>query len=348
MAEPATPMTPLGSLSKKLPKAELHLHIEGTLEPEMLMALAKRNNVEVPFKDAEECRRAYSFTNLQSFLDIYYKGASVLLHEQDFFDLTMAYFEKAHEDAVRHAEIFFDPQTHLDRNVPMKTVVDGLVRACKEAEARWGITSHLIMCFLRHCTEAECFAAWEQAKPFAHLFKGIGLDSSEVGHPPEKFERLFAECRAAGLRAVAHAGEEGPCEHVWGALDTLKVHRIDHGVRSIEDDALMNRLIKERIPLTVCPLSNVALKVYERVEDMHCLEKLRRGVVVTINSDDPAYFGGYIGDNYACLEKLGATPAELAQLAKHSFEASWIDESRKEALYREIDEVLAHHHAKHS
>ncbi|WP_347454861.1 adenosine deaminase [Acinetobacter sp. ANC 7454] len=317
-------------LIQALPKAELHVHIEGTFEPELMFAIAQRNEISIPYKSVEEVKQAYNFHNLQSFLDIYYAGANVLIHEQDFYDLAWAYFEKCAEDNVVHTEMFFDPQTHTDRGIAFETVINGLKRACIDAENKLGITSHLIMCFLRHLSEDAAFETLEQALPYKDQIIGVGLDSSEVGHPPSKFERVFAKAREAGFLIVAHAGEEGPAEYVWEALDLLKVNRIDHGVRSEEDPALMQRLIAEKMPLTVCPLSNLKLCVVDDMKQHNIHRLLQQGVHVTVNSDDPAYFGGYVNDNFiAIAEALDLSNEELKQLAINSFEASFISEADK-------------------
>jgi adenosine deaminase len=318
-------------LIRALPKAELHVHIEGTFEPELMFAIAQRNQIEIPYKSVEEVKQAYNFHNLQSFLDIYYAGANVLVHEQDFYDLAWAYFEKCHEDRVMHTEMFFDPQTHTDRGVAFETVINGLQRACNDAQTKYGISSHLIMCFLRHLSEEAAFDTLAQAMPFKNQIIGVGLDSSEVGHPPSKFERVFAEAREAGFLVVAHAGEEGPAEYVWEALDLLKVNRIDHGVRSEEDSALMQRLIAEKMPLTVCPLSNLKLCVVDDMAEHNIRRLLQQGVHVTVNSDDPSYFGGYMNDNFiAITEALSLSNDELKKLAQNSFEASFISDAEKQ------------------
>jgi len=317
-------------LIQAMPKAELHVHIEGTFEPELMFAIAQRNEIAIPYQSVEEVRQAYNFHNLQSFLDIYYAGANVLIHEQDFYDLAWAYFEKCAEDNVVHTEMFFDPQTHTDRGIAFETVLNGLQRACDDAAEKLGITSHLIMCFLRHLSEAAAFKTLEQALPYKDQIIGVGLDSSEVGHPPSKFERVFAKAREAGFLIVAHAGEEGPAEYVWEALDLLKVNRIDHGVRSEEDPALMQRLIAEKMPLTVCPLSNLKLCVVDDMQQHNIRRLLQQGVQVTVNSDDPSYFGGYMNDNFiAIAEALDLSNDELKQLAINSFEASFISEADK-------------------
>ena len=317
-------------LIQALPKAELHVHIEGTFEPELMFAIAQRNEISIPYKSVEEVKQAYNFHNLQSFLDIYYAGANVLIHEQDFYDLAWAYFEKCADDNVVHTEMFFDPQTHTDRGIAFETVINGLQRACDDAKAKLGITSHLIMCFLRHLSEEAAFETLEQALPYKDQIIGVGLDSSEVGHPPSKFERVFAKAREAGFLVVAHAGEEGPAEYVWEALDLLKVNRIDHGVRSEEDPELMQRLIAEKMPLTVCPLSNLKLCVVDDMQQHNIRRLLQHGVHVTVNSDDPSYFGGYMNDNFiAIAEALDLSNDELKQLAINSFEASFISEADK-------------------
>ena len=324
-------------LIRALPKAELHVPIEGTFEPELMFSIAQRNQIDIPYKSVEEVKQAYNFHNLQSFLDIYYAGANVLIHEQDFYDLAWAYFEKCAEDNVVHTEMFFDPQTHTDRGIAFEVVLNGLQRACADAKAKLGITSHLIMCFLRHLSEEAAFKTLEQAIPFKDQIIGVGLDSSEVGHPPSKFERVFAKAREEGFLIVAHAGEEGPAEYVWEALDLLKVNRIDHGVRSEEDPKLMQRLIREKMPLTVCPLSNLKLCVIDDMADHNIRRLLQQGVHVTVNSDDPSYFGGYMNDNFiAIAESLDLTADELKTLAINSFEASFISDEEKLKWTNEI------------
>lgn len=327
------------ALIRALPKAELHVHIEGTFEPELMFSIAQRNQIDIPYKSVEDVRQAYDFHNLQSFLDIYYAGAAVLIHEQDFYDLAWAYFEKCAEDHVVHTEMFFDPQTHTDRGIAFATVINGLQRACDDAKAKLGISSELIMCFLRHLSEEAAFETLEQALPFKDQIIAVGLDSSEVGHPPSKFARVFAKAREAGFLVVAHAGEEGPAEYVWEALDLLKVNRVDHGVRSEEDPQLMQRLIAEKMPLTVCPLSNLKLKVVSDMQQHNIRRLLQQGVHVTVNSDDPSYFGGYMNDNFiAIADALDLTDAELKQLAINSFEASFISDQDKQAW---ADKILA-------
>ncbi|VAX45336.1 Adenine deaminase [Acinetobacter calcoaceticus] len=327
-------------LIRALPKAELHVHIEGTFEPELMFAIAQRNQIQIPYKSVEEVKQAYNFHNLQSFLDIYYAGANVLVHEQDFYDLAWAYFEKCAEDHVVHTEMFFDPQTHTDRGVAFSTVIGGLKRACADAKAKFGISSQLIMCFLRHLSEVAAFETLEQALPFKQDIIAVGLDSSEVGHPPAKFERVFAKAREEGFLIVAHAGEEGPPEYVWEALDLLKVNRIDHGVRSEEDEQLMERLINEKMPLTVCPLSNLKLCVVNDMKDHNIRRLLQKGVNVTVNSDDPSYFGGYMNDNFFAIQQaLDLSNDELKQLAVNSFEASFISDEEKQKWVAEIQKI---------
>lgn len=324
-------------LIRALPKAELHVHIEGTFEPELMFEIAQRNQIDIPYKSVEEVRQAYNFHNLQSFLDIYYAGANVLIHEQDFYDLAWAYFKKCAEDHVVHTEIFFDPQTHTDRGIAFETVLNGLQRACNDAKAKLGISSYLIMCFLRHLSEEAALKTLEQALPYKNQIIAVGLDSSEVGHPPAKFTWVFAKAREAGFLVVAHAGEEGPPEYVWEALDLLKVNRIDHGVRSEEDPVLMQRLIQEKMPLTVCPLSNLKLCVVDDMQQHNIHRLLQQGVKVTVNSDDPSYFGGYMNDNFFAIQKaLNLSKAELKQLAINSFEAAFIDNIEKQSWIKKI------------
>ena len=320
------PRERLPALLRSMPKAELHIHIEGSLEPELIFALAARNAVALAYPDVEALRAAYAFSDLQSFLDIYYAGAGVLRTEQDFFDLAWAYLERAAADNVVHAEIFFDPQTHTERGVPIETVILGLARACRRAHAEWGLSAKLILCFLRHLSEDAALVTLDAALPWHEHFIGVGLDSSERGHPPEKFASVFARARALGLHAVAHAGEEGPPAYIESALDVLKVERIDHGVRCIESPALVARLARERMPLTVCPLSNIKLRVFDHLAAHSLPALLAAGLCATVNSDDPAYFGGYLNDNlvqtFAALPVLGAR--EAYQLARNSFEASFV------------------------
>jgi adenosine deaminase len=339
----AIPRERLPALLRRMPKAELHLHIEGSLEPELIFELAQRNQVALPYPSVEALRAAYAFSDLQSFLDIYYAGASVLLKEQDFFDMAWAYFERAAADNVVHCEIFFDPQTHTERGVAMEAVIVGLQHACRRAHAEFGISAKLILCFLRHLSEEAAFETLELALPYRHHFIGVGLDSSERGHPPEKFARVFARCRELGLHAVAHAGEEGPPAYIESALDRLRVERIDHGVRCVEDPALVRRLAASRMPLTVCPLSNVKLCVFPTLARHNLKALLDAGLCATVNSDDPAYFGGYVNDNY--LQTFAALPALTArdawQLAANSFEASFADAAHKQRWMAQLDAVFA-------
>ncbi len=331
----------LPALLRLMPKAELHIHIEGSLEPELIFALAQRNGLSLPYADVEALRRAYAFSNLQSFLDIYYAGASVLIHEQDFYDMARAYLLRAAADKVLHTEIFFDPQTHTARGVSLDTVINGLHRACVDARTETGISASLILCFLRHLSEEEAFATLEQALPLRDKFIGVGLDSSELGHPPEKFARVFARCRELGFHLVAHAGEEGPASYIWSALDVLKVERIDHGVRCVQDALLMQRLAQDRIPLTVCPLSNLKLRVFERLAEHNLGQLLDAGLAATVNSDDPAYFGGYINDNFVqTFAATGLSAQHAYTLARNSFEASFIDASAKRGFQDQLDQVL--------
>lgn len=329
------------SLARRLPKAELHLHIEGSLEPEMLVALAKRNQVDIPFRSVEEARAAYAFSNLQDFLDIYYQGMNALRTEEDFFDLTMAYLNRARADNVRHAEIFFDPQGHTARGVPFDTAISGILTALSMSRAQFGMTSKLILCFLRHLSEDDAFNCLRQAEPWLDRIAGVGLDSSEVGHPPSKFQRVFAAARERGLKLVAHAGEEGPPDYVREALDLLKIDRLDHGNRSLEDDALVARLKESGMTLTVCPLSNLKLCV---VKDpcAHPLKRmLQAGLRATVNSDDPAYFGGYVMANFeAVIDALDIDADDLRTLARNSFAGSFLEEGQKRAHIAAIEKVL--------
>jgi adenosine deaminase len=324
----------LRHLLQAMPKAELHIHIEGSLEPELIFELAQRNRVSLPYASVEALRQAYAFTELQSFLDIYYAGASVLLTEQDFYDMTMAYLRRAAADNVRHAEIFFDPQTHTARGVPFKTVIDGIWRACQDGP----ISATLIMCFLRHLSEEEAIATLEEALPFRDKIIGVGLDSSEVGHPPEKFARVFERARNLGLHLVAHPGAEGPPAYIESALDVLNAERIDHGVRCLEDPALVERLAREQMALTVCPLSNTKLRVFDVMGDSNLRRLLDAGLVATVNSDDPAYFGGYVNDNYlAAFDALPLDASHARRLAKNSFAAAFLEPERKRAYLAEVD-----------
>ncbi len=325
------------SLARGLPKAELHVHIEGTLEPELLFELAGRNGVSLDFESVDALRTAYRFHDLQEFLDIYYQGAAVLQDEADFYEMTQAYLERAAADGVRRAEIFFDPQTHTDRGVPFEAVIEGITSALADGERRLGVSSGLILCFLRHLSAEAAMATLDQGLAHRDLFLGVGLDSSEVGNPPSRFADVFARAEAEGLRRVAHAGEEGPPDYVWQALDLLHAERIDHGVRALEDDRLVERLRRDRIPLTMCPFSNVKLAVFGTLEEHNLKRALDAGLCVTINSDDPAYFGGYVGDNYAATQQaLGLTRDELVTIAANSIEACFVDEVEKQRLRDEL------------
>ena len=337
------PRERLPAVLRAMPKAELHIHIEGSLEPELIFALAQRNGVSIPYASVEALRAAYAFTDLQSFLDIYYAGASVLLKEEDFFDMAMAYFRRAAADNVVHAELFFDPQTHTDRGVSFETVIKGLTRASETAQRELGVSSLLIMCFLRHLSEEAAFATLEESLPYRHLFVGVGLDSGERGNPPDKFERVFERCRALGLHVVAHAGEEGPPDYIWDAIELLKVERIDHGVRCLEDPRLVLRLAAARMPLTVCPLSNVKLCVFKTLGEHNLFTLMEAGLCVTINSDDPAYFGGYMNQNF--VETFDALPQLTArhayQLALNSFDASFAPAADKQRWAAQLDAVFS-------
>lgn len=326
----------------ELPKLELHLHLEGTLEPELMFELAKRNSIPLAFSSVKEVKEAYQFSNLQDFLDIYYQGAQVLLHEQDFYDLTWAYLLKCKEQNVLHVEPFFDPQTHTDRGVPFKVVINGISDALADAEERLGITSKLIMCFLRHLDETSAIETLKTSSEYTDYIYGVGLDSSEKGNPPEKFSNVFNAAKDMGYKLVAHAGEEGPASYIWSSLDILKIERIDHGIRAIDDPELMLRLINNQIPLTVCPLSNVKLKVFEEMSSHTILEMLEQGVCVTVNSDDPSYFGGYMTENFISLyDNLGLSKGQALRLVKNSIDASFAPKKRKKGLYRILDEFAA-------
>ncbi|MGH8870649.1 MAG: adenosine deaminase [Acidimicrobiia bacterium] len=332
----------MSDLIKRLPKTELHVHIEGTLEPELMFRLATRNGQLLPFEDVDEVHAAYRFSDLQSFLDIYYQGAKVLRTPDDFYDLMSAYLDRAAADGVRHAEIFFDPQTHTGRGVGFEVFMRGFRDAISDSRRRLGISADLILCFLRHLSGEEALATLEEAEPFLEGVIGVGIDSSERGRPPELFEKAYAQARELGLRAVAHAGEEGPPEYVKAALDVLGAERIDHGVRSLEDPDLVVRLSRESIPLTICPLSNVALKVVETLSAHPLPAMIGAGLLVSINSDDPAYFGGYVGDNYRGVQtELGFDDATMVALARNSITASFLDDTRKDALLRELAEMSA-------
>ncbi len=326
----------------QLPKVELHLHIEGTLEPEMMFQLAQRNQIDLPFASPQEVKAAYEFTNLQSFLDIYYQGANVLIEEQDFYDLTWAYLLKCQQDNVIHTEIFFDPQTHTARGIHFDTVITGIDRAMKDGLKQLGITSRIIMCFLRHLDEESAFEVLEMALPHKDKIIGVGLDSSELGHPPEKFERVFSKARDEGFLTVAHAGEEGPVSNIYNSLELLNVSRIDHGVHCADDEQLVALLAESKMPLTVCPLSNTKLKVFDEMRDHNIVELLRRGLCVTINSDDPAYFGGYMTDNFrAVAESHALSREELALFTRNAIDASFISEAEKCVLREKLDGFVA-------
>jgi adenosine deaminase len=328
-------------LIQRLPKAELHLHIEGTLEPEMMMTLAQRNRIKLPYGSVAEIRNAYNFRDLQTFLDIYYAGAQVLRKAQDFYDLTSAYLKRVAEDNVRHVEIFFDPQTHTERDVEFATVIDGIYGALQDGQSQLGITFRLIMCFLRHLSAEAAMATLEEALAFKDNIHAVGLDSSEAGHPPSKFVSVFDRARTEGFLTVAHAGEEGPPAYIREALDLLKVERIDHGVRCLEDQALVQRLVEEQIPLTVCPLSNVKLRVFETLEQHNLKLLLQRGLCATINSDDPAYFGGYIGENFLRTQQaLNLTAADIHALARNAFTASFLSDADKQRYIAEVDRAM--------
>ncbi len=331
----------LAELVAAAPKAELHLHIEGTLEPEMALEIGRRNGVPLPCADPGAMRRAYAFSDLQSFLDIYYAAAAVLLHEQDFFEMTWAYLEKAKADNVVRAEIFFDPQTHTSRGVPFETVVSGMSRAVAKAKAELGVSAALIMCFLRHLTEHEAFETLDQATPFREHFIGVGLDSGERGNPPEKFRDVFTKCRELGLHTVAHAGEEGPPASITGALDALGAERIDHGVRCLEDAGVVSRLVREKIPLTVCPFSNVKLRVFDDLTHHTLPRLLAAGVRASVHSDDPAYFGGYVNDNLrGVVSHLPISAADGYQLLRNSLESSFMEPSEIARHVNRLDEVF--------
>ncbi len=327
---------------RRMPKAELHLHIEGTLEPDLMFQIAQRNMLALRFNSVEELRHAYQFRDLQSFLDIYYEGARVLVHEQDFYDLTWAYLERISSQNVRHTEIFFDPQAHTTRGVPFETVITGIRRALTDAERQLDISSKLIMCFLRHLSAEAAMDTLSQSLPFKEWITAVGLDSSEVGRPPELFRAVFDKARELGFLTVAHAGEEGPPAYIWQALEQLKVSRIDHGVRCVEDERLVEKLITERVPLTVCPLSNVKLRVVNSITEHNLKRMLDLGLSVTVNSDDPAYFGGYVAENFEAVhEGLGLTRDDIYRLAKNSFVAAFLPEDKKQALLRELDTYFA-------
>ncbi len=331
-------MTTIDDYIKSIPKAELHVHIEGTLEPELLFKLAARNKIRLKYNSVEELRKAYNFHNLQSFLNIYYEGAGVLQTEADFYDLTLAHLEKARSQNVLHTEIFFDPQTHTSRGIAFETVITGIKKALDDGKQKLDISSGLILCFLRHLSEEEAFKTLHEALPYKHLLLGVGLDSSEKGHPPSKFRNVFAEALKEGLLTVAHAGEEGPAEYVREAVDLLKISRIDHGNNSLNDNALLQELAEKRIPLTVCPLSNLKLKVVTDMRNHPLKKMLDAGLFVTINSDDPAYFGGYVNENFQTVaENLNLTKKDIYLLAKNSFEASFVSQTEKHAFLEKLE-----------
>ncbi|CAG9297869.1 adenosine deaminase [Celerinatantimonas diazotrophica] len=324
-----------------LPKVELHLHIEGTLEPELMFELAQRNQVKIPFSSPEQVRSAYQFSNLQSFLDIYYQGANVLLYQQDFFDLTWHYLLQCHRENVRHCEIFFDPQTHTQRGIAFETVINGIIQALEKGRQELGITSHLILCFLRHLDEHSALQTLDQALAYRELIIGVGLDSSEQGNPPQKFARVFAKAERLGFKRVAHAGEEGPAQNIRTAIESLHVNRVDHGVRCVEDSALVAQLIESQMPLTVCPLSNIKLKVFSNMREHNIVELLDKGMCVTINSDDPAYFGGYMNQNFhAIADVFALTHQQLAKFSINAINASFIHEDDKQKLRQEVFDYM--------
>jgi adenine deaminase len=331
----------MNSFFCQIPKAELHIHIEGSLEPEMMFVLADRNNIQLPYKSVEEIRAAYNFQNLQSFLDLYYAGMSVLQTEQDFYDLTWAYMQKASAQNVRHAEIFFDPQGHTSRGVSFETVHRGIYRALQEAKQQLGISSYLILCFLRHLSTESAMEALEQALPYKDTIPAVGLDSSEVGNPPSKFQKVFDKAREEGFRTVAHAGEEGPPEYIWEAINLLGVSRIDHGVRCIDDPKLLEYLIEKQIPLTVCPLSNIKLCVFDSMAKHNIKQLLDMGLCVTVNSDDPSYFGGYVAENLQEIESaLNLSRQDIYKLVKNSFQATFLSAEEKQTRITELDEFM--------
>ena len=333
-------MSKIIELIKKIPKAELHLHIEGSLEPELMFELSERNKIEIPFKSIDEIRAAYNFNNLQSFLDIYYQGSNVLIKQQDFFDLTWAYMLKCEKENIVHAEIFFDPQAHTNRGIEFGLVINGIYKALLKAEKELGISSKIIMCFLRHLDEEEAFKTLDQALIYKDKIIGVGLDSSEEGNPPSKFERVFKQAMKEGFLTVAHAGEEGPAEYIWEALDLLKVKRIDHGVQCLKDKKLVQKLREEQIPLTVCPISNVKLHVFEKIENHNLKKLLDKGLMVTVNSDDPAYFGGYINKNLIeCQKVLNLSAEDVKKLAVNSFKSSFLDIDEKKKWIDQINDM---------
>ena len=331
--------TQINNFIEGIPKAELHLHIEGTFEPELMFKIAQRNNIPIDYNSIDELKKAYNFNNLQEFLDMYYAGAKVLIHIQDFYDLTWAYLTKVHEQNLIHTEIFFDPQTHTDRGVSFNTVIQGIHSALEDGKEKLGISSKLIMCFLRHLDEAAAFETLNQALPYKNWIAGVGLDSSEMGHPPSKFERVFSKAREEGFITVAHAGEDGPAEYVWEAINLLKVSRIDHGNQSLDDDQLIKHIAEKQIPLTVCPLSNLELKVVNDLKDHPLMKLMEAGLMVTINSDDPAYFGGYVNENYTCIASaLNLSKKQITELVKNSIKSSFLPDGDKEKIIMQIEE----------
>lgn len=337
-------MSDIASLIRALPKAELHLHIEGSLEPEQMFEFAARNKIDLPYKSVEDIRAAYSFNNLQEFLDIYYQGMSVLQTKQDFHDLTYAYLKRVSEDNCRHVEIFFDPQGHTERGVAFSEAIEGILDGLEQGGKDFGISHHLILSFLRHLTEEDAFETLAQAEPYLDKLLGVGLDSSELGHPPSKFESVFAKARALGLKSFAHAGEEGPPAYVYEALDLLKIDRMDHGNRSLEDEQLVERLVSEGMTLTVCPLSNLKLCVVDDMVDHPLKIMLDKGIKATVNSDDPSYFGGYLNDNYISAAKaLNLSKDNIAALVQNSFDGAYLSKDRKENLINEFNQVLSEH-----
>ncbi len=335
-------MTTLHAFIKALPKAELHLHIEGSLEPEQMFEMARRNTVSLPYASVEDIRRAYDFGNLQEFLDLYYAGMSVLQTRQDFYDLTYAYLKRVHADNCRHVEIFFDPQGHTERDIAFEDVIEGILGALEQGESDFGISSHLILSFLRHLSEEAAFETLAEAEPYYDRILGVGLDSSELGHPPSKFERVFAKARSLGLKSFAHAGEEGPPAYVYEALDILKVDRVDHGNRSLEDAALTQRLAAEKMTLTVCPLSNLKLCVVDDLKNHPLKKMLELGLSATVNSDDPSYFGGYLNDNYIQVAgALDLSKSEIVQLVRNGFDGAYMSAERKRVLLDELESILS-------
>jgi len=331
--------TPIDKFIEEIPKAELHLHIEGTFEPELMFEIARRNNIKINYDSVEELKNAYNFRNLQEFLNIYYAGASVLIKEQDFYDLTWTYLTKVHEQNLVHTEIFFDPQTHTDRGIEFDTVIKGIFHALEDGKEKLGISYKLIMSFLRHLDEASAFKTLDDALPYKEWITAVGLDSSEVGNPPSKFERVFAKARSEGFLTVAHAGEEGPAEYIWDAINLLKVSRIDHGNRSLEDNQLIEHIAEKQLPLTLCPLSNLELKVINDLKDHPLIEMMEKGLLVTINSDDPAYFGGYLNKNYIDVAKaLNLSKKDIFEIAKNSFRASFLQNSVKEEMITQVEQ----------